>query len=345
MASLPVIPDQTALAVVETARRLARRLGPETGKTESDLALAVHNRRGARAPTSDRSYRSGLARFVTWCDETCTPYAFPAHAVTPEAIAAFIDDMQGKLAPASVEAYVAAIGAQHRALDIPDPTKFAIVGDAKARMKRAAEGTKPGQKKAGRGQSAAMRRGALDQALGGMGAGLADLRDAALISLAYDTLCRASEVAALRVRDLENGPDGASVRITRSKTDQTGQGAVAFVAPDTLARLQAWIVSASLEPGDPLFFSLSPASSSNATLEPLSPRSVARIFKARLGAGFSSHSARVGAAKDALSQGISSALIADAGRWKSERMVLHYGQQERAQNSGAAQLARMQGRI
>ena len=55
-------------------------------------------------------------------------------------------------------------------------------------------------------------------------------------------------------------------------------------------------------------------------------------------------SARVGAAQDMVAAGIELPAILHAGRWKSTAMVNRYGERLLAGRSGAAQLARIQGR-
>jgi hypothetical protein len=73
---------------------------------------------------------------------------------------------------------------------------------------------------------------------------------------------------------------------------------------------------------------------------------VARIFKGRaIAAGLkarliSGHSARVGATQDLLAKNFSGAAILRQGRWKTERMVIRYGQRIIAGQSAMAQLLR-----
>ncbi len=57
------------------------------------------------------------------------------------------------------------------------------------------------------------------------GASLADVRDRALVLLAFTSALRASELAALQVGDLEPDTGGLIVRVRTSKTDQSGHGA------------------------------------------------------------------------------------------------------------------------
>jgi len=65
------------------------------------------------------------------------------------------------------------------------------------------------------------------------------------VAVAYDLLARRSALVALAVEDLERAPDGsATVLIRRSKTDPEGTGVPLYLAPDTMAYLEAWLTAA-----------------------------------------------------------------------------------------------------
>ncbi len=67
-------------------------------------------------------------------------------------------------------------------------------------------------------------------------------RERALIAVAYDTMARRSEVVAMDVEDFTFMEDGSGrVIIRRSKTDQEGEGSLAYLSPDTVEYLQAWL--------------------------------------------------------------------------------------------------------
>jgi integrase len=82
-----------------------------------------------------------------------------------------------------------------------------------------------------------------------------DVRDRALLLLGFGAALRRSEIVALDVGDLAFVPEGASVLIRRSKTDQEGAGVLLGVPfgsnPDTcpVRALQVWI--ALLDDGPP----------------------------------------------------------------------------------------------
>lgn len=82
---------------------------------------------------------------------------------------------------------------------------------------------------------------------------LPGLRDAALLSLGYDAGLRVSELVAVACAHIEVADDGSALlEIPHSKTDQEGQGAYAWLSPDTVRRVSAWRAEASIAEG-PLF--------------------------------------------------------------------------------------------
>ena len=60
--------------------------------------------------------------------------------------------------------------------------------------------------------------------------------------------------------------------------------------------------------------------------------------------GLSRHGTRVGAARDTIAADLELPAIRQAGRWKSTAMANRCGERLLARRSGAAQLARLQGR-
>ncbi len=79
------------------------------------------------------------------------------------------------------------------------------------------------------------------------------MRDGALLSLAYDTGLRVSELVRVACDHITVERDGSAVlTVPRSKTDQEGQGAYAWLSPDTMRRVSAWLTSGGIAEG-PLF--------------------------------------------------------------------------------------------
>jgi len=170
---------------------------------------------------------------------------------------------------------------------------------------------------------------------------LRDARDAALLQLAWETMARASELVGFSTGDVSAEPDGTGrILIGRSKTDQEGEGALLNLSVACLARVRHWTALAGLEEG-PLFRSV-PYRKNQLAGGPLSERDVSRIFRRLVGRAelglekISAHSTRVGAAQDLLAADYALPRIMQQGRWKTPRMVLHYGERIDAGRSAMA---------
>ncbi len=177
-------------------------------------------------------------------------------------------------------------------------------------------------------------------------AGLAGLRDAALIAVASDALLRVSEIAALEVADIDWGSSlgspasGSTVAVRRSKTDQEGEGAVLYLGKPTTRRVREWLEAARIDEG-PLFRPVS--KSGLVSARALSARSVRQIIKDRAEAAgvegrVSGHSLRVGAAQSLAQAGASLVEMQQAGRWESPSMPGHYARAELASRGVVARL-------
>jgi integrase len=190
--------------------------------------------------------------FAAWCQDQGRT-VLPA---TPETIAAFIDAQAEIKARATVERYRSSIAALHRAAGLPNPCSEEIVRLAVKRMNRAK----------GRRQTQAepLNRGSIECMLdvktperrhrrvteAKRDVPLIALRNAALVAVAYDTLLRRSELVSLSIGDLHKGADGyGTVLVRSSKADQEGEGAIKYLAPDTMAHLAAWLAAAQLNIG------------------------------------------------------------------------------------------------
>ena len=293
---------------------------------------------GALSANTRRALKADLRIYRAWCAEQGRE-AVPA---APDTVAAFVDAMAATRAPATVRRYVASIAAAHRAHGCPDATKSPAAKLALQRMHR---------RKGRRQEQATGLTGALrERLLAVPGDRPIDIRNRALLAVSYDTLLRRSELAALRVCDLtgDRTTGAGTVLVRNSKTDAEGEGAVLYIAPDTMALVAEWLELAGIADGR-LFRSLSRGQLGEA----LDPSQIPRIYKAmarkagldpEVAGRLSGHSPRVGAAQDMVACDIQLPAIQQAGRWKSPDMVQRYGERLLAGRSAAAQLARMQGR-
>ncbi len=287
---------------------------------------------GAYAHNTIRAYRSDFADFEAWCNDRDLA-ALPA---TPDTVAEYVAALGETHAQASVRRRVAAISRLHRMFGEADPGQTEAVRMAVRKLLRARGGRQQ--------QAAGLRSGLRDALIDACGTDLAGVRNRALIAVGYDTLCRRSELIALRADDITTAADGsATILVRRSKADQLGQGRLAYLSPRTVALLDDWLNAADII-GGPIFRGVR-----GKTLfeKPLCDYSVTRILKdlaRKAGVGpdlvarLSGHSFRIGAALDMTEHGIDLVPIMHAGGWKSPEMVVRYTQQINTMRSGMALL-------
>jgi integrase/recombinase XerD len=238
---------------------------------------------------------------------------------TPNAVADFIDDQARSKTIATIKRRVEAIKFAHRMLDLPCPAYHSEVRLALRRALR----SKPSRPK----QSLGLTSDLLRKLLTACPDTLAGLRDAAMISVGYDTLCRSVELAAMQVEHLSL--DLSTILVPRSKADQFGNGRIAYLSGPTQSHVRKWLEASKLECG-PLFQGLHTRKPSG---EFLNTASIRRIIKraaqnAELHTaateGLSGHSMRIGAAQDMMVAGIDQIAIMQAGGWKSINVLARY---------------------
>ena len=293
---------------------------------------------GAYSRHTERALRSDIERFSDWCAREGR-LALPARA---ETVVDFIGAMSRTLAPGTVRRLVSSLGTVHRAAELQSPVEHPAVQLALKRMHR-----KKGRRQK---QVLGLTWGLRQRLIEAAGERVIDRRNRAMLALAYDTLLRRSELVSLQLADVMVEMDGtASVLVRRSKTDASGEGKLVYLHGDSLALVQAWVRASGIGAGA-LFRSVAKDGTVGETLD---PSQVPRIYRNMARAaglprdivrGLSGHSPRVGAVQDMIASGIGMPAILQAGRWKSTAMVYRYGERVLAQQSGAAQLARLQER-
>ena len=302
------------------------------------LAVYLEAARGAFSHNTERALRADVEIFGSWCRRHVRA-ALPASAAT---VVAFIDDMARVKAPATVRRYVSSIATLHKALRETNPMESAVVKLALQRMHR-----RRGRRQAQvQGLTWPLRNRLLEAA----GDRRIDVRNRALLAVAYDTMLRRSELVSLEVSDLLVEADGSATLLVRSgKTDPDGRGAMLYLARDTVQLVQAWLEASGAGEGR-LFRSVRKDGTVRETLD---LGQVPRIYKRmarRAGLpddivdALAGHSTRVGPVQDMIACGIELPAILQSGRWKTTRMVHRYGERLLARRSGAAQLAERQQR-
>ena len=283
------------------------------------LTQTMEKIEGAYAANTIRAYRVDMKKFIEYCETRDAP-ALPA---SPEVVAEFLVSVIGTgPKSATIRRKLSSISAIHRLSNLPDPTTHSEVRIAMRKMYR----------QLGRNaeQAYGITLPLLEKLLAATSQDLRGKRDRALLLMAHDTLRRQSELASLRVEDIDHlSDDSASVLLRRSKTDQEGSGKWLHLSARTALALQVWIGSASISNG----LILRGVVGRNKTTGQLSDGQISRIYKRlarRAGLSestiktISGHSLRVGGAQDLLLQGASLPQIMVKGGWSKADTVMRY---------------------
>jgi len=180
--------------------------------------------------------------------------------------------------------------------------------------------------------------------------GLRDIRDRALVAVAYDTMCRRDELVSLKIEDLADTGDGSgSVLIRRSKTDTAGEGATAYLSSLTMRLLAAWLEASHLKSGSVFARVVGRDGIGDAVSAQIVTAVLRKVgqwigLQRKEWERISGHSARVGAAQDLLALNIDMASVMQAGRWRDTRMPMRYGEKVLASRGAMARAAKAQGR-
>ena len=306
-AALTTTATSAALAIPESARELA----------ESSISASTR-----------RAYAGALARLDSFTagrpldDATLAVYLAELHDA-------------GK-SPATIGLAVAAVRFRAKLTGAPSPA-----GPATDRVLAGARRQGAGR---GRGQVAGVTWGQADAAaaVAANGGGhVAGLRDAAIVAVMSDAMLRVSEVAALDCADVERDADGSGrVTVRRSKSDQEARGAVLYIGPATVARLDAWLSAAGHQSGA-MFRSV--RRGGHVTAERISARALRTIIAKRaadagISGRVSGHSLRIGSAQSLAAAGASVVDMQTAGRWKDSAMPAHYARGALAGRGAVARL-------
>jgi site-specific recombinase XerD len=197
------LPVSTAEVLPETLQELERR-------AESYF-------RSARAPNTVKAYAHDLSDFATWCKVDAGDLSpLPAAQRT---VSLYITDLAGRgLKAATIQRRLAAIAQLHQEAGLDDPTKTKAVRNTHRGILREIGSFQEGK--------APMLTPTVRRVLRAFECekGPAAARDRALLLLGLAGGYRVSELASIRMEDVELVDEGAIVLLKSSKTDQAGGG-------------------------------------------------------------------------------------------------------------------------
>ena len=282
------------------------------------LIKTVEKIEGAYAPSTIRAYRSNFEAFIKYCDENNVT-ALPAQ---PEIVAQYIIKLSdGRLKSSSIKIAVASIAAIHNLNSVTDPTQHP---DVKIEMRRMYRTLGRYAK-----QAYGINKNLLDKMVAATDDSLRGIRDKAILLIAYDSLCRRSELVSLEVEDVLIENDSIKLKLRKSKTDPHGLGKNLHLSRDAQKTLKEWLDKSKISSGK-LFRSITAIKKIKSNLN---VSQIARIFKKvaanslidpNIIKNISGHSMRVGGAQDLLKSGASLPIIMNRGRWSKTDTVLRY---------------------
>ena len=286
---------------------------------ENKLAVLLKHLDGAYAPNTLRAYRADMLEFIRYCAQSDSN-ALPA---SPATVASFLLRCTAQnIKTATIRRKVSSISAIHRLSYLEDPTKHPEVKITVRKISRQL-GTRFEQ-------AFPVTRAILDKLLAVCGNDLRGLRNRALLLLAYDSMCRRSELVSLRVDEMEWLSDaGVSILLRKSKTDQHGSGKWIHLTSEATNAVEDWLQAANIQDGFILRGILPNGNISTS----LCDSRLSRIYKSlakraglseRVVQGISGHSMRVGGAQDLLIQGASLPQIMVKGGWAKTDTVMRY---------------------
>lgn len=221
--------------------------GPRLPSCELEIAedAAALYARGSRAAATWRAYESDWRIFATWCQSVAQP-ALPA---SPHTVALFLA-AQARLghAPTTLDRRRAAIRLMHVGAKVPSPHDALEVDEVLRGIRRAWK--QPPRQKAPAVDAEVQRLVDAVEPQTRQG-----LRDRALVLVGFAGALRRSELVAFDVEHLEQRPQGLTLKIASSKTDQEGEGqkiALPRVPDSPYCPVQAvldWLVVAEIGSG------------------------------------------------------------------------------------------------
>ena len=278
---------------------------------------------GAYAPSTIRAYRADFIDFIHFCHGR-DANALPAQ---PILVVQYICKLTVSCrSSASIRRALCGLSAIHKLNRFEDPTKDPDVALEMRRMHR----------KLGRScsQAGSINIETLEKLLLATDDSIRGIRDRALLLVAYDTLCRRSELVSLQVKDVKinnkNGIETSSILLRKSKTDQDSTGKWLHLSKRAHLALTEWMNKL---PEGREYLMVGIDRGGRISLSSLGSGQINRIYKriARNAGldklvieGISGHSMRVGAAQDLLNSGASMPIIMQRGRWSKTDTVMRY---------------------
>ena len=299
-------------------------------------AAAEAYAKGSRSPGTWRAYESDWKVFSAWC-ASVDQGPLPA---SPSTVAWFLaSQARLRIAPSTLGRRLAAIRLMHLGARLPSPHDALEVAEVMRGIRRAWKRPVAQKAPAVADEIKRMVDAVEPQTFAG-------LRDRALLLLGFAGAFRRSELVALDVEHLTARPEGLSVVIASSKTDQEGRGQVVAIPAVRDSRycpvraVSDWLVAADIRNGA-VFRSI--RRGDHMAADRLGDRSVALVIKrlaTKVGldaSRYAGHSLRSGFLTSAANNRASIFKMADQSRPKSLDVLREYVRNEERFDDHAAE--------
>ena len=198
---------------------------PETCQPATDLAELFSSDGGGVLPAYHSRLYGGPARLCGWCltsDHSWLPAA-------SETIAAFVDDQVERHCLSTIKRRLCAIAFAHRICRVASAHRAPSLASRCVELAR----RRPSRPKQVRGLTHEIQA----KIVAACPVTLAGLRDAALISVGYDTLCRSSELSAMQLEHVGFERDCRTSSF-RARSPIRRRGSTSHISRRT--RLRCW---------------------------------------------------------------------------------------------------------
>ncbi len=298
----------------------------------SEEELIYYSKDYALSDNSRLSYETQWLLFERWCNDSGY-ISLPARMQT--VYEWILYRINNGIAIGTVRVGKSAIAWYHIRSKYDDPTKSVAILDLLKGLRRqqSINDTKFGRKRQAISADSQLLKSMLDAIENSKLPVNIKRRDSAIIGTAYTTAARRSELSNMLISDVEFDGNEYKINITRSKTDQFGEGRVAGVINThfitAVDYLSEWLDNHPLNWNNaPLFPQLHNTSGVCHKPIALSGRGIARriaYWGDMIGKqGLTGHSTRRGAASDAARAGARNEDLMRLGGWKSPAMPSRY---------------------
>ncbi len=312
---------------------------PVVRRAVAHFQTEFFKRKGQMQQSSLDRLSYAWGRFVKWCIDKNLP-SLPAD---PSTVENYLIDNE-KLHRNTLDIHVWAVSKTHKISGLPDPTVHEFVKAQRKQIKN--------RKVRGREtikQASPFNDQHLDRlfCLWADTDRIQDLRDLMIMSIAYETGLRASNIRNIKIGDYYTLDDGTGrLVIPFTKTNHTGREETKFLSEDTVELIERYLDHEIISEDETHYLvqrfknsGVKNAAENQSAEKMVGKNFIGNVF-ARVwrvldlgGKRLSGHSARVGVSQDLYNKGVTNAQIMHLLGWSTDAMLIRYTSEANAGDS------------